>query len=297
MDNVKIGALIAAVRKERGLTQKELGKRLHVSDRAVSKWERGLNLPDAALFEPLCRELDISVTELLRGERQEATVPQLEQVVSDTVALAGRKERTIKWLKRLAIVLLCVLGVIGKLWWDYAQDQKELQRQRDWDYSFPEVSFQYSAGQGRIEELHIYVMGHYGPFKAAWGEKNRVWTEEDMSGSTLCIQRGIGGSLPPKRIDMSDKDSSDYIKFQLSYSKTDMEIQVMRWPLDMLETDAGFEDGEQVSFKRLDEPGLAYRVPYYNGPVGRFYIEPGYVYSVLIFWGDGFYAEYPFYTV
>lgn len=67
MDSRKVGALIAGRRKEKGLTQKELGRRLHVSDRAVSKWERGLNLPDAALFEPLCRELDITVTELLRG--------------------------------------------------------------------------------------------------------------------------------------------------------------------------------------------------------------------------------------
>ena len=91
MDNVKIGALIAAVRKERGLIQKELGRRLHVSDRAVSKWERGLNLPDAALFEPLCRELGITVTERLWGERQEAPVPQLDQVVSYTVALTGKR--------------------------------------------------------------------------------------------------------------------------------------------------------------------------------------------------------------
>ena len=44
MDQKKIGALIAAMRKEKGLTQKELGQRLHVSDRAVSKWERGVSL-------------------------------------------------------------------------------------------------------------------------------------------------------------------------------------------------------------------------------------------------------------
>ena len=62
MDNRRVGALIAERRKEKGLTQKELGARLHVSDRAVSKWERGLNLPDAALFEPLCRELELTVT-------------------------------------------------------------------------------------------------------------------------------------------------------------------------------------------------------------------------------------------
>ena len=51
MDREKTGALIAAARKERGLTQKELAERLHISDRAVSKWERGVGFPDVSLLE------------------------------------------------------------------------------------------------------------------------------------------------------------------------------------------------------------------------------------------------------
>ena len=53
MDNIKTGNLIREARKEKGLTQLELAERLHVSDRAVSKWERGLNYPDMAMLEPL----------------------------------------------------------------------------------------------------------------------------------------------------------------------------------------------------------------------------------------------------
>lgn len=67
MDNIKTGALIRERRKEKGLTQRELAERLHVTDRAVSKWERGLCSPDIALLEPLSEALDLSVLELISG--------------------------------------------------------------------------------------------------------------------------------------------------------------------------------------------------------------------------------------
>ena len=61
MDKTKTGALIAAARKEKNMTQKELAKALHVSDRAVSKWERGAGFPDVSLLEPLAEALDLQV--------------------------------------------------------------------------------------------------------------------------------------------------------------------------------------------------------------------------------------------
>ena len=70
MDNSKTGALIKARRKELELTQKDLAERLHITDRAVSKWERGLCAPDIALLEPLAEALQVTVVELLEGERQ-----------------------------------------------------------------------------------------------------------------------------------------------------------------------------------------------------------------------------------
>ena len=68
MNQEKIGKFIAECRKNKNLTQEQLSLKLGVSDRAVSKWERGLNLPDASLMTPLCDILDISVNELLSGE-------------------------------------------------------------------------------------------------------------------------------------------------------------------------------------------------------------------------------------
>lgn len=76
MDRIKTGGLIAAARKEKNLTQKELAQRLHVSDRAVSKWERGAGFPDVGLLEPLAAALDLNVLDLLRGERETGTEPE-----------------------------------------------------------------------------------------------------------------------------------------------------------------------------------------------------------------------------
>ena len=69
MDLVKIGKFIAILRKEKGITQEQLAEKLYVTDRAVSKWERGLSLPDAAKMIDLCNILGINVNELLLGER------------------------------------------------------------------------------------------------------------------------------------------------------------------------------------------------------------------------------------
>lgn len=69
MNQEKIGKFIKEKRKEKGFTQEELGEKLGVSEKTVGNWENGRNMPDVSLFEPLCKELDISVNELIRGEK------------------------------------------------------------------------------------------------------------------------------------------------------------------------------------------------------------------------------------
>ena len=69
MDQIKIGKFIAEERKKKNYTQRALADLLGVSDKTISKWERGNGLPDVSLMLPLCRTLDISATELLLGER------------------------------------------------------------------------------------------------------------------------------------------------------------------------------------------------------------------------------------
>ncbi len=69
MDSIKIGIFIADCRKEKKITQEQLAEKLYITDRAVSKWERGLSLPDADKMLDLCNILGINVNELLNGEK------------------------------------------------------------------------------------------------------------------------------------------------------------------------------------------------------------------------------------
>ncbi|RXE60653.1 helix-turn-helix domain-containing protein [Acetivibrio mesophilus] len=69
MDQTKIGRFIAQERKRKNLTQKQLAELLGISDKTISKWERGNGFPEVSLLLPLCRQLDISLNELLTGER------------------------------------------------------------------------------------------------------------------------------------------------------------------------------------------------------------------------------------
>ena len=71
MDNQATGLFIKQLRIEKNLTQKELADRLHVTDKAVSKWERGLSLPAVDLLQPLSQALGISVVELLDAQRHQ----------------------------------------------------------------------------------------------------------------------------------------------------------------------------------------------------------------------------------
>lgn len=76
MDQQKIGRFIAQCRKEKCLTQEQLAENLGASNRSVSRWENGNNLPDVSLFQPLCDALNITIEELLDGERKNSTVVQ-----------------------------------------------------------------------------------------------------------------------------------------------------------------------------------------------------------------------------
>lgn len=70
MNQGTIGKFVAACRKEKGLTQKQLAEKLNITDRAVSKWETGKSIPDAAIMLDLCQILGISANELLSGEKR-----------------------------------------------------------------------------------------------------------------------------------------------------------------------------------------------------------------------------------
>lgn len=114
MDQIKTGKFIAELRKEKNMTQLDLATRLGVTDRAVSKWENGRGLPDISLIKPLCESLDISVNELLSGERI-AAEQTLEIANENMLGMLSDREREIK--KRMRISVLCmILAVITVIW-------------------------------------------------------------------------------------------------------------------------------------------------------------------------------------
>ena len=106
IDKENFGTFLVQLRKERGMTQKDLAEKLYVSDKAVSKWERGLSLPDITLLQPMAEMLDVSVTELLSGryirKDQTLTVEEVEPLVAGTLIMtvqeqAEQREHRRKW--------------------------------------------------------------------------------------------------------------------------------------------------------------------------------------------------------
>lgn len=105
---IQTGALIAQLRREKDLTQKQLADALHVTDKAVSRWETGKGLPDTALLPPLAEVLGVTVTELLAGQRvqPEQQPQQTRQVLLETLEYARGMRR------RMAAAMLAVFGAL-----------------------------------------------------------------------------------------------------------------------------------------------------------------------------------------
>lgn len=93
MDKESFGNFIAKLRRERKMTQQELAGQLHVTDRAVSKWERGLSYPDVTLLEPLAAALGIGVETLLTGQTAEAAPRETESAALRSVLVISGEER------------------------------------------------------------------------------------------------------------------------------------------------------------------------------------------------------------
>lgn len=110
MDAQKMGIFIAQRRKELGLTQAELAEKLHVTDKAVSRWERGIGLPDINILEPLAQVLEVNLIELAQAKtsRQDTiSIREAEMIVSDTIALSKRR----KLPQAVGTVILGLFGV------------------------------------------------------------------------------------------------------------------------------------------------------------------------------------------
>lgn len=116
MNQEKIGRFIAECRKENKLTQEQLAEKLGVTDRAISKWENGRGMPDLSLMKPLCKELGITVNDLLSGEKIDKKDYQdkFEENILNTISYTDKKINKIKKVFRITIIciLLFVIAVV-----------------------------------------------------------------------------------------------------------------------------------------------------------------------------------------
>ena len=115
MDQVKIGKFIAKCRKEKKLTQMQLSESLNITDKAISKWERGIAMPDTSIMLKLCDILGISVNELLNGEKIEMENNKTnEQLLLDLAKEIEEKNKTI-WTTMWAIMTVSIIGLLAGL--------------------------------------------------------------------------------------------------------------------------------------------------------------------------------------
>ncbi|MCI8326702.1 MAG: helix-turn-helix domain-containing protein [Lachnospiraceae bacterium] len=110
MDQISTGKFIAKERKRKGYTQKQLSEKLEISDKTISKWERGNGFPEVSLLLPLCNELDITVNELLSGERV-SEKDYREKAEENMVNLVKEAQESKK--KILLSAMVAILAVIA----------------------------------------------------------------------------------------------------------------------------------------------------------------------------------------
>ena len=93
MNQEKIGKFIAECRRQRKMTQSELGEKLGVTEKSISNWENGRNMPDLSLFKPLCHELNISLNDLMSGEKvkEKEYRDKLEENIINTIDYSNKK--------------------------------------------------------------------------------------------------------------------------------------------------------------------------------------------------------------
>ena len=116
MDAKKLGQFIAQLRKEQNMTQADLAAKLQVTDKAVSKWERGVGLPDINSVEPLAEALGVTVLEIMRSERiPEESVPSVSvsEVITDAFDMVNeQRKQERKSVRYIAMVVLAVIALV-----------------------------------------------------------------------------------------------------------------------------------------------------------------------------------------
>lgn len=134
MNQEKIGKFIAYCRKEKNMTQEELAQKLHLTDKAISKWENGRSLPDLSILEPLSKTLDVSINEILSGEKikEEELKDHTDKNIIDVVNYSDEKIKRIKrTIKVSSIIMIIALTTLM-----FASDYDHIKEGKKPDFMF-----------------------------------------------------------------------------------------------------------------------------------------------------------------
>ncbi|MDO4315702.1 MAG: helix-turn-helix transcriptional regulator [Oscillospiraceae bacterium] len=160
MNKERLGNFIGDERKALGLTQKDLAARLHVTDKAVSKWERGLSYPDVTLLEPLAAVLDLGVEELMACRRQAVREEKEDETVKNLLALSGdnlraERSRSRKKLAVLAVLAALLLAAAAGAVWFYLETFASEQGlySIEWKETIDGVNYIYVEREGQLLRL------------------------------------------------------------------------------------------------------------------------------------------------
>lgn len=187
MDTKATGALIAQRRKALALSQAELAERLHVTDKAVSRWETGRGMPGLDSLEPLSEALGLSVSELLSGK--ELTREELPKAAGGQIMESMKRENRWKWLAWAAMAAVTVLAIWGA-----------------------GVSVQAQREAERAEQEHAERRAHY----ASSVNPN---SQEDLAEATTAYfeEQGMKTRFNPHSLKVRDwAAAGDYLAFLLS---------------------------------------------------------------------------------
>lgn len=169
MDSRKIGQFIAEERKQKQLTQKDLAEKVGVTDKAVSKWERGLSCPDISLLAPLSEMLDVTISELLNGEKSENMSEKVEESVDHALQYAektvGNRVKSLQdlcaWVFSLLLFggvftcVVCDVAITGGLSWSLYPISAII---FTWLVFFPVVKFGKKGIVGTLIALSVLII-------------------------------------------------------------------------------------------------------------------------------------------
>jgi len=135
MNQEKIGTFIAKMRKNKNMTQENLAEKMGVSINAVSKWERGLSFPDVSLYKKLCKELDISIEELINGEKDNSEAAKTKAIIN-TIKSKEKTQKRLRIVIAISIIIIILLIIASIILYKNREDELSKYYERNYQMTF-----------------------------------------------------------------------------------------------------------------------------------------------------------------